>query len=424
MRALLFLAALLICFASCGKDEPAYGSGPVSAAPQTPKAWPRVHTPELDALRKALDLGPLEEAERQIGCAASAAAEAPLLRARLAAARGRGIEALRLVEEARSANAQDPSVYATAAEVYASSDGLDSAAREILSGEQRCGPSAELLRARGIVSISRQGGAAKGLAELQAALAADPALPFAARALGQAHLLLGKEAAKAQKLAEALEHALLSVSYDPSDIDAQRFVSECQAARGDHEAALAVLRRLVEQGQPLQSELALMEKRAGIACLLRQDKPAALAHFLEARARGLSDLELATGARLLAEASEEHLAAGVDAYQKQDLPGAEREFRAALRYDADSLAAQNHLAVVLFRLERYGEAAELWKRVLATAQKEALELPDPVHLSLAQAQRASGDPESARKTLEDYLQSAPQGRWADETRELLRKLGH
>jgi tetratricopeptide (TPR) repeat protein len=413
----------LVVLAGCGKQEPSVREAPVIAASAS-KPWPRVHTPELDALRKALDLGPLADAERLIDHAPAAGAEALLLRARLAAAKGRGIEALRLVEEARSADPKDPSVYATAAEVYASSDGFDSAAREIVRGEAACGPSAEFLRARGIVSLSRQGGAAKGLSELEAARKADPELPFALRALGQAHLLVGKLSAKQDQLAAALEHALLSVSFDPGEIDAQRFVSECQAARGDFDAALAILRRLVGEGQPLVSELALMEKRAGVACLLRQDKPGALAHFLEARARGLSDDELATGARILAETSGAHLDAGVEALQQGELERAEAEFRSALVYDADSLAAQNHLAVVLYRRQRFAEAVALWKGVLATARAEALELPDPVHLNLAEAQRAGGDPAAARATLEQYLAESPQGKWAEKTREVLARLDH
>jgi tetratricopeptide (TPR) repeat protein len=421
MRALLCSLVWLLGCAACGRDAPA---PPVRAAPPAPKAWPRVHSPELDLLRRALDLGPLAEVERLIGSADSAGPEQRLLRARFAAGRGRGIEALRLVEEARAADPKDPSVYATAAEIYAASDGFESASREIVQGEQACGPSAELLRARGIVSLSRQGGAARGLADLEAARAADPQLPFAARALGQAHLLLGKEAVKKDQLAAALEHALLSISYDPFELDAQRFVSECQAARGQWDAALAVLRRLVGEGHPLQSELALMEKRAGVACLLRDDKPGALAHFLEARARGLSDEELATGARLLAEASEEHVAAGLAAYEKRDLVAAEKELRAALVYDAGSLAAQNHLAVVLFRRQRYPECIELWKGVLATAREEELELPEPVHLNLAEAQRAGGDPGAARATLEGYLAESPAGKWCAATREALQKLGH
>jgi tetratricopeptide (TPR) repeat protein len=383
-----------------------------------------VHTPELDALRKALDLGPLSEVERLMPGASAAGAELPLLRARYAAACGRGIEALRQVELARTANPDDPSVYATAAEIYASSDGFDSAAAEIVHGEKRCGASAEFLRARGIVSITRSGGAAKGLSELEAARAADPALPFVARALGQAHLLLGKEAVKRDELALALEHALLSVSYDPAELDARRFVSECQAARGDWDAALASLRALVAQGHPLQSELALMEKRAGVACLLKADRSGALAHFLEARARGLSDAELSTGARLLAETSQEHVDAGLAALEKGEFPAAEREFRAALVYDADSLAAQNHLAVVLFRLQRFDECSVLWRRVLATARDEQLELPDPVHLNLAEAQRAGGDPAAARATLEGYLAEQPAGKWAERTRAALEKLDH
>lgn len=438
MRPTPAAAALLLALTACGEHEPsssapradparastvaaspnaAPSTAPAPAAP--PRARARLHTTELDALRRALDLGTPQETQALLAHAAEAGDEALLLRARAASQSGHGIEALRLVEEARAQHPEDAAVYAAAAEIYASTDGFDSAAREIVQGEKRCGASAELLRARGIVSISRQGGAARGLQELEAALQADPELPFARRALGQAHLLVGKEAAKAEKLPQALEHARLSVGFDPQDTDAQRFLSECLAAAGDFDGALATLRALIARGEPLGAELASMHKRAGVACLLRKERPAALEHFLAARAGGLGDLELATGARLLAEESQQHLDSGVKAYQAGHVEEAESEFRAALVYDADSIAARNHLAVALFRRCAYAEAIPLWTRVLETAERERLELPEPVHLNLAEAQQRGGDREASRRTLLHYLEREPQGRWAEITRAAL-----
>ena len=433
MRPNLAAGSLLLAISACGRGEDPAGlpqpagaqaaaagsSAPAPRQEPEPKPTSRRHTQVLDALRRALDLGPAPQTQALLAHAAEAGDEELLLRARAAAQAGRGIEALRLVEEARARHPEDASVYATAAEIYAATDGFDSAAREILLGEKRCGPSAELLRARGIVSISRQGGAARGLGELEAALRADPELPFARRALGQAHLLVGKEAVKAEKLAAALEHARASVGFDPEETDAQRFLAECLAASGDFDGALRTLRALLAKGEPLAAELALMEKRAGVACLLCKERPAALEHFLAARAGGLSDLELATGARLLAEESQTHLDLGVRAYQAGEIETAEREFRAALVYDADSIAAQNHLAVALFRRGVNAEAIPLWTRVLETAEREKLDLPEPVHLNLAEAQLRNGDAGAARRTLEQYLERAPEGRWAELTRAAL-----
>jgi hypothetical protein len=47
-----------------------------------------------------------------------------------------------------------------------------------------------------------------------------------------------------------------------------------------------------------------------------------------------------------------------------------------------------------------------------------------VHLNLAEAQRAGGDPAAARATLEQYLAESPQGKWAEKTREVLARLDH
>lgn len=422
---------LLFLLAPACSESPA--PAPVSPAVVKPqpqadpeellKPHPRVETPQLDELRRALDLGSIAEARAAIEiCESAGPEEALLLRARLAAMEGKGIEALRLVESARGLSPRSAAVYATAAEIYASSEGFDSAAREIVRGEKECGKSPELLRARGIISILKPGGATKGLADLEAARKADPKLPFCLRALGQAHLLVAKEAAKRDERARALEHAQLSVSWDPLDVDARRFLSECLAGNGDFVGALKLLAALVESGEPLQAELALLEKRAGIAALLGREREAALAHFRKARALGLSDEELSSGARLLAESSAAHIARGIEAYQRKDYAGAEQAFRAALEDEPASLAAQNHLAVALHARGQYAQAAALWEQVLRIAREEQLDLPEPVELNLAKAYAAAGELEKARATLEGFVTSKPQSPHASHARAMLEKL--
>ncbi len=433
MHKALILSLSLLAFGCSPQSpqEPAAaqtdsGSAPQAAASasQAPlRSHPRVRSVELDQLRRALDLGEREKALALIAHADGAGAEeAFLLRARLAAMEGKGIEALRLVEAARAQFPKSPAVYATAAEVYATSEGFDSAAREIVRGEKECGKSPEFLRARGIISILKPGGAAKGLAELESARKADPDLPFVLRPLGQAHLLVAKEAAKQDQRARALEHAQFSVSFDPLDVDARRFLSECLAASGDFEGARTLLSALVAEGEPLGSELALLEKRAGIAALLQRERERALEHFREARRLGLSDEELSSGARLLSEASAAHLERGMQAYQRQELAAAEEAFRAALRDEPDSLAARNHLAVTLYSRGGFAEAAGLWEQVLAVANAEGLELPEPVELNLAKAWRSAGEREKARAVLQSFVTSKPQSAHAVLARAMLETL--
>jgi tetratricopeptide (TPR) repeat protein len=423
-RTLLLLALLA---AACSRPEQtrsAVGASQAAAAPQpTLVPHPRVSSVALDELRLALDLGELAQARARIGASESAGPEeAWLLRARLAALEGKGIEALRLVEAARAAHPRSPAVFATAAEIYAASEGFDSAAREIVRGEKECGNSPEFLRARGIVSILKPGGAAKGLAELEAARAADPKLPFAARPLGQAHLLVAKQAAQKDQRALALSHAQLSVSFDPLDVDARRFLAECLAGNGEFEGALKLMQSLVEAGEPLQAEWALLEKRAGIAALLQRERERALAHFRAARRLGLDDEELSSGARLLAEHSAAQLSRGIESYERKDYAAAEQAFRAALADDPDSLAARNHLAVALHALGQHAQAAELWEAVLRVARDEGLELPEPVELNLARACAAAGQTDKSRTTLEQFLQRNPDGPHALLARTLLEKL--
>lgn len=418
------LLALLALGCDSGQDAavaPAVVRAPLASSPPPPRVV-RSQTPELVRLRRHLDFGELEAARALLPSASSAGAEEPLLAARCAALSGEIMSALRSIEAARARNPLDPDVYATAAEIYAAAGKPESAWEEIGRGEQLCGDSPELARAKGIVWLLREGGAERGLDLLERARALDPALPFVERALGQAHLLAGKAALRTQDLDRALVHARRANELDPRDVDTQRFLADVLAAGLDYDGAIAILRSLLAQGEPREGELASLEKRAGIAALLAHERAAALEHFAAARAHGSSDEELSTGARLLLEEARARVAAGVEAYAQGDVDAAEERFRAALHCEPDLIEAQNHLAVVLFQKRAFGEAIALWQSVLSRARAEGLDLPEPVHLNLAKAQFQNGVTAAARATLLEYLGREPDGEWAEQTRAMLERM--
>jgi tetratricopeptide (TPR) repeat protein len=350
------------------------------------------------------------------------AAERALLQARFAALSGNNVEAIRAIEAVRKEHPRDASVYATAAEIYAAAGKSDAGWDEVRAGEAAAGAAPELTRARGVLWILRSGGARKGLEHLEAARREDPELPFTDRALSQAHLLVAKEDAGARKAKDALLHAKLAVELDPDDVDARRLLSEVLVLNGDFEGGVAEIRGLVARGEPLTSELALLEKKAGVAALLERDRSRAVQHFATARKLGLTDAELSTGARILDEEAAAKVAKGVEAYKAGDLAAAKAEFLGALKLDPDRIEAKNSLAVVLFKEADYAGASELWRAVLETARKESLVLPEPVHVNLAQALRLGGDPAGARAVLEGYLAREPEGRWKAETQAALAAL--
>jgi tetratricopeptide (TPR) repeat protein len=384
---------------------------------------PRSADPEIAKLRRCIDRGQVEEARALLPAldrlGPDCAAEAKLLSARFAALSLKVIDAIRTIETVRKEHPADPDVYATAAEIYVAAGKLDIGWDEVKAGDAACGEAPELGRARGVLWISRSGGARKGLDLLEAARRADPDLPFLDRALSQAHLLVGKEDAAARHAVDALAHARFAASLDPDEVDARRFLSEVLVQNGDFEAGIAEIQRLVDAGEPLSSELALLHKKAGIAALLERARTRAVTHFAAARKLGLTDAELSTGARILEEEAAAKVEQGILAYKVGDFAAAKAGFREALDLDPDRIQAKNHLAVVLFKEADYSAAVVLWRAVLETAVKEALPLPEPVHLNLAQAEALSGDVDGARATLEDYLAREPDGRWAKETRAAL-----
>jgi len=432
MRIVRGLSLALLLAASCSEDP---ASVSASAAPESRISpvlalrLPRSADPRVRGLREHIEFGRLEEARalsQELGIIAEdggvAGSEALLLRARLAALEGQNIAAFRLLEAARKERPSDPDVYATCAEIYASADKLEAAWDEIRAGDAACGPAPELLRARGIVWISRQGGAEKGLSFLEDAARADPDLPFLSRALGQAHLLLGKQGAAAGKASVALAHARRAAAFDPDDVDVARFLGEALASAGDFDGAIATTASLIARGLPLGAELALLHKKAGMAALLRRERESAIDHFALARKLGLSDAELATGAMILEEEADAQVKRGIAAYEQDDLATSEASFRRALEIDADRIEARNHLGVVLFRRGNHAAAAECWEIVCRTAEQEGIVLPEPVHVNLAKARELAGDLTGARAALELYLVHDPDGEWAARTRAALAAL--
>lgn len=411
------LATALFC--SCGESGGSTARAG-RAAPSTPASRPRSAEPEVAELRRLLDLGQLERARPLLArWRTELGLEGELLAARAAALEDDLVLESRCIEAARALDPSDARVYATASELHAAAGRLETARLELRRGLDVAGATPELLRAQGVLYLCQPGGAARGLEFLRSARERDPALPFTDRALGQAHLLLGREALARSDGARALGHAREGLVHDPSDVDLRRFWADALGAAGDLEAATVVLEELVREGHPLQAELALTCKRAGMADLLRRRSESALEHFRRARELGLADEELGTGASLLDEAAERCIEQGIEAYAEDELARARERFERALALCPGSLSARNHLGVVLFRQREYDAAAAAWSRVLEGAAREGFELPEPVHLNLARALHRAGRLDEARAAVEGYLEREPQGRWAEESRELL-----
>jgi len=80
------------------------------------------------------------------------------------------------------------------------------------------------------------------------------------------------------------------------------------------------------------------------------------------------------------------------------------------------------LGVVAFKLRDYAAAAENWRAVLELAEREGLELPEPVHLNLARALHQAGQVDEVKPLLTRWLDAHPGSEHADATREMLKRL--
>lgn len=400
-------------------------TGPATGPATGPERFDRSTDPRVVEARAVLDEGRIDLAPDLVERAAALVeVEGHLLRARLAALQGDGVAVRREVEQARALAPSDPRVHATAAELAAAEGRLDEAEQAIQRGIRECDPtSPELLRARGVQLICTPGRAKEGLEFLVRAREADPDLPFMARALGQAHLLVAKEHMQAGSAARALEEIDLSLEFDPAEVDAKRFRAECLMALGEWSEGLSVYDSLIEQGLPLHAEVAVYHKNAGFWALANSQPDWALPYYRRALELGLPREELGIGARFLGEEASKLAEAGVEALASGDDGKALELVEEALFLEPDSLFTYYVKGKVHDWRGEFQLAAAAWKRVVSQARSDEVTLPDPVHLHLARVQAVGlNDPTEARRTLEAYLVFEPEGEWVDQTTQLLETL--
>jgi tetratricopeptide (TPR) repeat protein len=345
-----------------------------------------------------------------------------LLGARLSALEGDDVGAVRALEMAKISYPDTARVHAVAAEVHASAGRKDSAEEEIRAGLALGGSLAELERARGVLLLTRPGGAAAGLSHLEKARTLFPGIPFLRRPWLEANRILGSAAMGRGDPETAEKHARSALEVDDQDVESRKLLADAHAARGEFEEAVALYEGLVAQGEEHASALALCCQRAGVAALLRSDHERAADHYLRARELGLGEAELGFGSHFLAQEHERVVSAGIDAYEQGDFAAARSRFERALVLDPASIEAENHLGVCLFRLEDYPGAARAWEHVLREARGRGFELPEPVHLNLARALYQQDRIDEARAVLAEYLDREPKGSHAAATREMLERL--
>ena len=430
-RPRLPLAATLLLLA-CDPGEPeravaAPRPSPAAAAgrgaPDRSELPPQLARSRHEAVRRAtraLEGGRLDEANRAIlEIPSEAELDRRLLRARLRAREGDAVGAIQSIETARTEWPDQGRIYATAAEIHAVAGRLESAEEEIRLGLGAAGPTPELTRARGILSLGRETGARVALNHLLDARAQDPQLPFCDLPLAQAHVLLGRRAMASERPLEALGHAHAAQAALEGDRDALDLLAEAREALGDFGGAIETLERLATMGMDVEIRLGVACQRGATAALVRGERRLALERALRARELGLTDEELGFGATLIEQEGRAALDGGVEAYLAERWDEARAAFELAVRCLPDSIEARNHFAVALFRAGDAAGAAEHWAYVVEGAAAEGFELPEPVHLNLAQALELAGRAEEGRGVLEEYLEARPEGRWSEVTRAAL-----
>lgn len=382
---------------------------------------PRLADPAFRAAVESFERGEFERARAQ-QLAMAEGLDVELLGARLSAAQGDDIAAVRAIESLRGRFPGEGRVFATAAEIHAAAGRLTSAEDEIREGLALAGPTADLTRARGVLALCRQGGAPKGLEHLLEALDQVPDLEFTRRPLSQAHLLLGNAALAAENAPEAAGHAKAALLALPDELEAQRLLADALAALGEFDSALEAYEQLAKRGVEVRVALASLYARAATADLLATRKERALERWVRARELGATDEELGFGVNALEKAANDAIDAAVAAANKKDPAAAQAALQKALRFAPQSLEALHMLGVVKYQSNDLDGAATCWRRAFELASASGEATVEPVHLHLARLHLQRGERERARDVLVSYLTQWPEGEFAASTRELLAQL--
>ncbi len=285
---------LLAVLAGCGGSDPGSPAGDGGEPTVASSELRRDGRAEVVQLRRWLDEGRTDLAAPMLDAIQpELGLEGPLLRARLAVIQGDQGSWLQEIEAARAMNPVDPRPYATAAELYAAIGLHDSARDEIARGMEAAGAlTPELQRAQGVIAITTVGGGKIGLGLLEAALRADPGLPFVGRPLGQANLLSAQRAMAEDQGELALERIQRSLEFDPTDRDARRTYAEIIIAQNrDFSGGIALLEQLMKEGEPLGDLVARMSWSAGVQAQIGGDRKAAREYYLRARELGCVEVE-------------------------------------------------------------------------------------------------------------------------------------
>ena len=445
---------------------PAFGSSD-SAAFAHGEQGDGFHDPRIEALQHAIDRGDLLQAGtlRTQADAVLTPLDRVLLDARLALLLEDDIVLEQNLAAARGIAPGDARVLATAIEVHAWR-GMNATANQELAQALELFKGAllpaELLRAQGIVDICTERMSRVGLKHLEDARAAQPRLPFCDRALGQAHLLVGKSHAGDDRRT-ALSHAVKAAEIDPGDPDVRVFLADMLMMNGEWGAGLQVFEEAIAAGEDLGPELANHYQKAGIVALHQSHRDLAIEYFLRARELGILDEELRTGLQVLTDEALVHVALArtareggnltlwedqlaeaatfqpglhaiaverseactdqaMAALAEQDLEAAVLHFKAALVHDRNSLLARHYLATLHFEMGDFESAVDQWYEVVDLASLEKATLPEPVHIRLAEALGRCKRMEEGRQVLQAYLDLEPTGEYVDLTRQLLRDL--
>jgi tetratricopeptide (TPR) repeat protein len=243
------------------------------------------------------------------------------------------------------------------------------------------------------------------------------------RPLGQAHMLVAKQEMGAGDLAAALTSVRHSLEHDPEDLDTRRLEVEVLMGLGEWGEGIAITEALLLEGLPLEAELAGYCKNAAFWAVTHGQRELGVEHYLRALQLGYPRADLGHGLSVLRVEAEDLAARGAESLDAGEESAARELLDRALVCDPESLLANNFLGNLHNGSGNFEGAVSCWNLVVDLARSEGIELPEAVHIKLAQVQALGlGDLEQARETLEAYLVLEPTGRWVDQTRKLIAEL--
>lgn len=331
------------------------------------------------------------------------------------------MEAHKLLRQAREIDPRRPESYLIAGRVYQNAGLPQGAAEEWSKGLEQAGENPDLLLALASLALQTTKSPETALVFLKRVQAVAPETPQLSLTLAEATAALAEREMQSGDRVKASASVAEALKLDPGCILAYSISARLAEADNRWADATASWEKVFSAQPSVEHRRSLAEahKRLGYLKLVPK-RDEAIVHFRRTVDLAAEGVDLNTLLEVLRQEAASAFEEGKKRYESGDFPKAKEQFAYASSLIPENYLADNHLGLVLWKLEDREGAASAWESAIAKAAKVGAAMDTvPTHKNLAILYKEMGKVLDAQRVGKDYLTKYPSGIYLGEIRELI-----